>query len=200
MRITRLAALAALAAALVSTAVAQVAILQIRVIEGDGAVHAPGSRSARPLAVEITDETGKPVEGAAVTFHLPGDGPGGTFANGLRTDVAITDARGRVTLHGLTLNRTPGRFEIRIIASKEQARAGTVSFQYIAELASGAAKPSGSLRGSGRRHLKWIAVAAAVVGGAVAGILASGGSQGSAPGAAPTAPTIGAPSITVGKP
>jgi hypothetical protein len=193
-----------LAAALVSTAAAQVAILQIRVIEGDGAVHAPGSRSPRPLTVEITDETGKPVEGAAVSFHLPDDGPGGTFANGLHTVVTATDAAGRASIHGLTLNRTSGRFQIRIVASKEQARAGTVSFQYIAESASGAAKPAGRLRTAGRGRAKWLAVAAAVAGGAVAGILASGGSKGNAParpgGPPAAAPTVGTPSITVGKP
>ena len=49
-------------------ALAQVAILQIRVIEGEGAVHLPGSRSSRPITVEITEETGKPVAGAAVSF------------------------------------------------------------------------------------------------------------------------------------
>ena len=42
-------------------------------------MHAPGSRSARPMTVEITEETGKPVAGAAVSFHLPEDGPGGTL-------------------------------------------------------------------------------------------------------------------------
>src|SRR5947209_13567833 len=92
--------LAALAVTLVCPAIAQVAILQIQLVEGDGAVHAPGSRSARPLIVEITDETGKPVPGAAVSFHLPEEGPGGAFANGLQTEVAVTDAQGRVALHG----------------------------------------------------------------------------------------------------
>jgi len=184
------------------TAPAQVAVLQIQVIEGEGAVHAPGSRSARPLTVEVRDETGKPVEGAAVSFHLPENGPGGTFTNGLRTEVVMTDARGRAALHALQLNRTAGRFEIRIVASKEQARAGTISFQYIAEPKSGAAAPAAS---AGRGHRKWIAVAAVVACGAVAGILAGtrsgGGAAAPAPAPAP-APTltIGTPTITVGKP
>jgi hypothetical protein len=202
--------LAALVIALSCPATAQVAILQIQVIEGEGAVHPPGSRSSRPLTVEITDETGKPVPGAAVSFHLPEDGPGGVFVNGLRTDVATTDAQGRASLHGLQVNRISGRFQIRIMVSKEQARAGTVSSQYItgnsqpqsaadrtAEPGSSAAKaPAAS---GSHRHGKWIAVAGVVGGGAILGILAAARSGSAAPPAGPT-PTIGPPSITVGKP
>src|ERR1044071_5355988 len=101
--------LTALAATLAGAAIAQVAILQIQLVEGEGAVHAPGSRSSRPLTVEVTDETGKPVPGAAVSFHLPEDGPGGAFGNGLRTEVATTDSHGRACLHGLQLNRSEER-------------------------------------------------------------------------------------------
>jgi hypothetical protein len=192
--------LAALWVLWAAPALAQVAILQIRVIEGEGAVHLPGSRSSRPITVEITDETGKPVAGAAVSFHLPEGGPSGAFANGLRTEVVIADAHGRASLHGLLVNRVPGRFQIRILASKEQARAGTVSFQYVAESRGGAAKADAA--STSRR--KWIVVAAAVAGGAVAGIVAMRGGAAS-PAAAPVAPvppvlSIGSPSITVGKP
>jgi hypothetical protein len=183
-----------------AAALGQVAILQIRVIEGEGAVHLPGSRSTRPITVEITDETGKPVAGAAVSFHLPEDGPSGAFVNGLRTEVVIADARGRASLHGLLANRLPGRFQIRILASKEQARAGTVSFQYVAEPRGGAAK----VTAAPARHRKWMVVAAAVAGIAVAGLVAARGgaaSPAAVPGAAvPPALSIGSPAITVGKP
>ena len=198
-------------ALLAAAASGQVAILQIRVIEGEGAVHVPGTRSSRPITVEITDETGKPVAGAAVSFHLPEMGSGGTFVNGLRTEVAITDARGRAGLHGLQANRVPGRFQIRILASKEQARAGTVSFQYVAEPKGGAPAPSTAMASAksapaaGGNHSKWLWVAAAVVGGAVAAVVAWHGSSATptavTPPAAP-APvlTIGSPTISVGKP
>jgi hypothetical protein len=197
---------AAFGLALPSPATAQVAILQIQVIEGEGAVHAPGSRSARPLTVQVTDETGKPVPEASVSFHLPEDGPGGAFPNGLRTEIAVTDAHGRASLRGLQVNRNAGRFQVRIVASREQARAGTVSFQYIAEPNSGAASPN---RPAGpraeSRHGQWAFVAAIAGGGAVAGLLAARSGKTVPSAAAPAPPavptvTVGTPTITVGKP
>jgi hypothetical protein len=194
--IARLGLAAALAVALGGTATSQIAILQIQVIDGEGVVHVPGTRASRFLTVEITDETGKPIEGAAVSFHLPEDGPSGTFANGLRTDVATSDSRGRASLRTLTLNRVPGRFQVRIVAAKEQARAGIVSFQYIAEPAGGGA--TSITRSPVRHRSRWIAIAAVAGGSVAAGIVAAhAGGSGSAP--AP-GPSIGTPAITLGKP
>jgi len=199
--------LAAFVVTLVCPAAAQVAILQIHFVEGEGAVHAPGSRSAHPLTVEVTDETGRPVAGAAVSFHLPEDGPGGVLANGLRTDVAVTDSQGRVVLRGLHVNRLAGRFQIRVIASKEQARAGAIASQYVAELRSPVAAAAAS-----KGRAKWVIVAALAGGGAAVGVLSAGRRTTPAAGAAtPTAPpiaggvtvpvlAIGSPSTSVGKP
>jgi len=195
--LSHLARCIALVISLAGAAAAQVGILQIRVIEGEGTVHVPGSRAGRSLTVLVTDEAGKAVAGAAVSFHLPENGPGGTFVNGLRTDVAIADAHGRASIRGFQANRLPGQFQIRIVASKEQARAGTVSFQYVGETASGVSRA-----GPGR---KWVVIAAAAAGGVLAGALASRGSSASVvppPPVTPSAPslTIGTPTISVGKP
>ncbi len=177
---------------------AQIAILQIKVVEGEGAVHLPGARTPRPFTIELTDEIGRPVPGAAVSFHLPEDGPGGIFPNGLRTEIVITDAHGRASLHGFQANRVAGRFQLRILASKEQARAGTVSFQYVAEPKGGA--PAAASKPS---HKKWIAIGVGVAGGAAVALAASHGGGSPSPSVALPAPpslTIGAPAITVGKP
>lgn len=101
-------------------------------------MHPAGARIAHPLTVEVTDETGQPVAGAAVSFQLPPEGPSGLFSNGLRTDLILTDAAGRASIHSVQLNRTGGQFRIRITAVKEQARAGAVSTQFIGENRSGA--------------------------------------------------------------
>jgi hypothetical protein len=211
-------------------ALGQVAILQIQVIEGEGAVHAPGARNQRPLTVELTDETGRPVPAAAVTFTFPEDGPGGVFANGLHTEVVTTDAQGRASVRSYTTNRTPGRFQIRITASKEQARSGAVSFQYIyggkgaaptTEVAAGTRRPAepqaapvatsrpspGEVKAkSNHRWLVILLVAGAAAGGATAGLSggkSGGGSAVAAVGPAPvvTNPiSIGTPGIIVGAP
>ena len=177
----------------------QTAILQIRVVEGEGGIHAAGSRNTRPISVEVTDETGKPVEHAAVSFHLPADGPGGVFPNGLRTDVAITDAAGRAAIRAISWNRVPGRFQLRIVASFEQARAGITSSQYIEGPEIPAGMPTAS---AAHRHSRWLWIGALAAGGAAGGILAGrGGTKTEAPAPAPpAAPTLGTPSITVIKP
>lgn len=113
-----------------SLAIAQDSVLHIKVVTGDGAQH-PAGAHGKPLTVEVTDATGHPVSGARVSFQVPEEGPGGLFASGLRTDIAITDSNGRATEHGLQLNRTPGSFAIRITAAKEQQRAGTIARQSI---------------------------------------------------------------------
>ena len=64
------------------------ALLQIRIIEGEGAVHTVGTRASQALVLRITDESGRPVPGASVSFRLPDEGPSGTFQTGLRTEVA----------------------------------------------------------------------------------------------------------------
>lgn len=188
----------------------QTATLQIRVVEGEGAVHPAGTRNTLPLTIQVTDEAGKPVEHATVSFHLPEDGPSGTFPNGLRTDISTTDAAGRARIRAIQWNRIPGPFQVRIVASFEQVRAGLVSRQYIegpaasaaaAESARAPAAPVTVTRG----HSRWLAIVALAAGGATAGILL-GRSRGtpspSSAAAALAAPvvTIGAPSISLGKP
>jgi hypothetical protein len=208
-------------------AVAQIAILQIKVVEGDGAVHQPGARVSHPLSVEVSDEMAHPVSGAAVSFQLPPEGASGTFSNGLRTDLVLTDARGRAVVHSLQLNRTGGPFRIRITAVKEQARAGMVVSQTIAEnRAAIPSRPAVEADGPKNaaplpsadppstritpttakigRHLskKWIILAVVAAGGgaALAGVSrSSSGSQSSA-GSSSLAVSMGTPTITVGHP
>jgi len=175
-------------------------IVQLRVVDGEGTVYATGSRSARGLTVSVTDETGKPVEGASVSFRLPDEGPSGVFASGLRTEVVTTHTDGRATVWGMQWNKTSGTVEIRITAVKGEARAGLISTQYLNDGVSSKAGGEGVFQPSHRSRNKWILISGVAV-GAVAG-MAFTRSQGSKAGAAPAAVSvqIGSPSILVGHP
>jgi hypothetical protein len=218
----------ALVLALPGVAMAQIAVLQIKVLEGEAAVHPAGARIAHPLTVEVTDETGRPVTGAAVSFQLPSEGPGGLFSNGLRTDLVLTDASGRASIHSVQLNRTGGQFRIRITAVKEQARAGAVSLQYIGQYTpenhsgaaaasaqtgpaatpqtpvqtrakSGEITPTTTKMGSGS-HKKWIVLAAIVAAGGGAAFVGVSRAAASKSTVSSSVVSIGTPTITIGHP
>ncbi|HYP04635.1 MAG TPA: hypothetical protein VER03_00240 [Bryobacteraceae bacterium] len=170
-------------------------------LEGEGVVNAAGARSQRPIAVQLTDETGKPLEGIAVSFRLPEEGPGGAFESGMKTEVVITSADGRAAVHGIRWNRTPGPFQIRITAAKGESRAGSICSQYISDSPVG--KASVSTRGGGGMK-KWIAVASIAAGGAVvAGLTVGKTAATQQPGQPPAVAQpiqIGTPTISVARP
>jgi hypothetical protein len=176
------------------------AILLIRIVEGEGAVYAIGSRATRGVTVQVTDETGKPVESAAVSFRLPDDGPTGEFSSGMRTEIVPTGADGRANVWGMQWNRVTGPLEVRITAAKGQARAGTVCGLYLSN-ALITSEPRKSAVSGGRSHRKiWIGVgiAAAVFVGVAA--ISSRGTPSAAAAPGVNAPKIGTPSITIGRP
>jgi hypothetical protein len=182
------------------------AILLIRIVEGEGAVYPIGSRATRGVTVQVTDETGKPVDSAAVVFRLPEDGPTGTFSSGMRTEVVTTSADGRANVWGMQWNRVTGPMEVRITAAKGQARAGTVCGLYLSASESRNAEPRIAGQSNGmlsrlRSHKKiWIGVgiaAAAFVGTAA---ISSRGTPSAVAAASVNAPQIGTPSIIIGKP
>jgi hypothetical protein len=172
------------------------AILQVRVVEGEAAVYALGSRATRGVTVQVTDETGKPVEAATVSFRLPEDGPTGAFATGAKTEIATTRADGRAGVWGMQWNRSPGTFEIRITAAKGTTRAGTVCSQYLTDSPDVAAATS-RIGPSG--HHKWIWIAIAVAGAAGGAVAATALTRKSGTSTASTSSvSILAPTINLG--
>jgi len=176
-------------------------IVQLKVLGGDGAVYRTGSKATRGLTVLVTDETGKPVEHAAVSFRLPEEGAGGLFSSGLRTEVVTTGADGRATVWGMQWNKTAGPVQIRITAIKDQARAGIISTQYLSDALAPQAGGEGTFTAPHKGHLKWILIAVAAGGGAAAGFAfarPSAASAGATTGSVGI--MIGNPSINVGHP
>jgi len=179
------------------------AILLIRIVEGEGAAYPIGSRATRGVTVQVTDETGKPVEGTAVSFRLPDDGPSGTFSSGMRMEMVTTGPDGRANVWGMQWNRVTGPLEVRITAAKGGVRAGTVCDLYLSNaLVTSEPRttaPAGSLIHKLSHKKIWIGVGVAAV--AFAGVAAVS-SRGTPSTAAATvnAPQIGTPSIIIGRP
>lgn len=204
-------------------------IIQLKVVEGEGTVYRTGARAARGLTVLVTDEAGKPVPNASVSFRLPDSGPSGLFSSGLRTEIVNTGADGRASIAGMQWNKSAGPMEIRITAVKDLARAGIITTQYLNETALPQAAPraasqvapqptrqaalqaasqatpqastDGVFKASHKSKTKWLVIGA-LVGGAAAAGMVFGQSHGPAPGASttPAGISIGTPSIIVGHP
>jgi hypothetical protein len=176
-------------------------IVQLRVVEGEGITYRTGTRATRGLTVLVTDESGRPLDMASVSFRLPDQGATGTFNSGLRTEVVTTGPDGRASIWGMQWNKTAGMVQIRITAVKEQARAGIISTQYLSDSVAPVAGGEGVFKPSHSGH-KWLwiaGIAGLAAGGAAFALLRSQGSSN------PNNPavagiSIGAPSITVGHP
>jgi hypothetical protein len=177
-------------------------IVQLKVVEGEGTVYRTGTRATRGVSVLVTDETGKPVANAAVSFRLPDEGASGVFSSGLRTEVMTTGQDGRATVWGMQWNKTPGPMEIRITAVKDQARAGLVSTQYLSDSVAPKAGGEGAFSAPHKGRAKWILIAAGLGGGAAAGFLYSRSHTPATatPSVSSTGILIGSPGINIGHP
>jgi hypothetical protein len=174
-------------------------LLQIRVTEGDGAAYADGSRATKGISIQVTGETGRPIEGASVSFRLPDDGPSGTFATGGKTEIATTGPEGKASVWGMQWNHNVGALEIRITAVKGQARAGVICSQYLTQVTAAAQRDRPAHISSGSH--KWLWVALVTAGAAGAGIAASSlGGKTSVATPTATALQIGTPTIILGHP
>jgi hypothetical protein len=145
---------------------AQQSGLRIVIVEGEGAINNINQKVNVPPVVEVRDESNKLVEGAAVVFSLPTQGPGGIFANGTNTLNATTDRQGRATASGIRLNRQTGQLDIRVTASVGgQTASVTITQTNVSGVSS-----SGGGGGSSKKILILVAVvgAAAAVGVLVA--------------------------------
>ncbi len=165
--------------------------LRIAIVEGDGAINNINQKITVVPVVEVRDESGQPVEGAAVVFFLPTQGPGGTFANGTNTLNATTDRQGRAIANGIRLNRQTGKFDIRVTASQGgQTASATITQTNVSGVSS-----SGS-GGSSKKIWILLAVAGAAAGIGVLVALHHGSSTPSGPPPiviTPGTPTVGGP-------
>jgi len=174
-------------------------LLNIVVVEGEGAINNIRQRTAREPIVQVEDENHKPVAGAAVTFSLPSRGASGIFPNGSRTVTVLTDDQGRAVARGLQPNTVKGKMEIRVNASHNGQNASTVISQTnVLEAAAAAGAAAGGI--SAKLLIGLIAIGgAAAAGGAIAATHGGGGGTGGGTGAGGTT-TISPGAGTVGPP
>jgi hypothetical protein len=175
-------------------------MLNLIVVEGEGAINNIRQRTARETIVQVEDENHKPVAGAVVVFTLPSQGAGGTFANGAQTLTVMTDAQGRAVAQGLRVNRVAGRWQMRVNASLGN-RTGTVTVTQsnVAAAAAGAGAAGAAAGISLKTIVIIVAVAgAAAAGGTVAATRGGGGNTATIPAGVST--TISAGTGTVGHP
>jgi hypothetical protein len=177
--------------------------LTVTVVSGEGVINTIGQGSSRPIVIRVQDAKGAPVEDAVVTFFLPSDGPGGTFANGTRNVSVTTDNLGRAAATGFTPNSATGDLEIKVTVALHGIVAHAIVHQTNSSAAQAApadvpargATPSGAAKKkSNTMLLVLVGVgAAAAVGAALA--LKGGSSPSNSSTPAATVTTVG---ISVG--
>jgi hypothetical protein len=137
-------------------------MLNLVVVEGEGATNNIRQRTARDPVVQVEDENHKPVAGAIVVFTLPSNGAGGAFANGARTLSMVSDSKGQAVAHGFRPNGLKGQFQIHVNASFQGLTAAVAITQTNAVLT-----PSGATASAGVPTK--LIVVLAVLGAAAAG-------------------------------
>ena len=79
---------------------------------GSGQSATVGTAFGAVLQATVKDAANGPVAGAAVTFTLPASGASGTFAGGVTTSTATTNASGAASSPVITANATVGSYTV----------------------------------------------------------------------------------------
>jgi hypothetical protein len=104
----------------------QAASLQIRPLDVKQLRQSLQAQTKSIIIVVVEEASGEPVPQAAVSFRLPEDGPSGRFANGLRSEIAITGSDGRAAMPPVQWSGEAGVVALRVMAAKGQVRAGVL--------------------------------------------------------------------------
>jgi hypothetical protein len=177
-------------------------MLQIVVVDGEGATNNVRSRANKEPVVRVEDQNHRPVAGAAVIFFLPSQGPGGTYMNGTSSLTTTSDDRGRAVARGAQFNPQPGPMQIRVAASHAGQTASAVINQtnVVGPVVSGGSSSSSSGGGGLSTKAKVLIIVAIAAAGAAGAIVATRGGKSSGTASGPTVtisagvPTVGAPS------
>lgn len=141
-------------------------MLNIVIVEGEGAINNIRQRTAREPIVQVEDENHKPVAGAAVIFAITNQGAGGSFAGGTHTLSVVTDNQGRAVARGFHPNNVQGQYQIHVTAS-HNGQTANANITESNVVAAGAASTVAAAGISGKLiAVIVVAVAAGAAGGA----------------------------------
>jgi hypothetical protein len=150
---------------------ADIAALNIIVMEAEGSLNNIKARTAREPIVRVEDDNHKPVAGVLVTFIAPGDGPSGTFLNGAKSIQQVTDMNGVAKAGRFRPNTATGQFQIQVVASFNGKFANAVIHQ------SNILPTTGTFLGLSAKS--WIIITSVAAAGGVGAGIAAGRSSGS---------------------
>jgi hypothetical protein len=165
--------------------------LSITIVEGEGAINNVRQRVNREPIVQVEDQNRRPVAGAVVVFLLPNQGASGTFADGSRMLMTVTDNQGRAAARGIRPNNQSGPMQIRVTASFQGLTASSVITQ--TNIVGSAAAAGAGLSTAA----KWAIILGIAGGAAAAGavIATHGGSSPSSSTPPPIVINPGTPSV-----
>jgi hypothetical protein len=142
---------------------AQEPSIRVLIVAGQDEIHNVNRKLRTQPVVEVQDQNRNPVQGAAVVFTLPSQGPGGTFENGSSTLTLTTDHLGRAIASGIRLNKQLGPYTIHVTASYQ----GQTANALITQTNVSGVPASGGTLGVSTRAWVLLGVSVVLIAGAV---------------------------------
>jgi hypothetical protein len=168
--------------------------LKVMALAGDGEMNDLELKVMAPLVVDVLDQNGRPVEGAAVVFRFPLNGPSATFSNGEKAKTVRTNADGQAAAVDWMANGGPGKFQVHVNASRgNELGEAVISMSNVERVTEESKKNKGKQKSVWSSKWVKIGIVAGVAGAVVGIVLATRGGSTSTVSASPGTPTIGGP-------
>ena len=168
--------------------------LKVMVLAGDGELNDLERKIMAPLVVDVLDQNGRPVEGAAVVFRFPLNGPSASFSNGEKTRTVRTNADGQAAAVDWMANGEVGKVQVRVNASRgNELGEAVISMSNVNRITEDMKSKKGKHKSVWSSRWVKIGIAAGAAGAVVGIVLATRGGSTSTVSASPGTPTIGGP-------
>lgn len=170
--------------------------LKVMVLAGDGEMNDLERKIMAPLVVDVLDQNSRPVEGAAVVFRFPLNGPGAGFSNGEKSRTVRTNADGQAAAIDWMANGEVGKFQVRVTASRgNELGEAVISMSNVSRITEDVKSKGNKGKHKSVWSSRWVKIGiVAGIAGAVTGIvLATKGDSAPTVTASPGSPTIGGP-------